>query len=510
MWTLPAPFRPEDPRALFRLATAALAGIAIGLLVLSRAAQSGASKVPELTLYGRTLPLDETAPDVAVRWAEERTRGWFDLVLPEGDVRRSSHAALGIEVDRSRLRQLVERARHAPIATTADDDSSAVAGPGHLVVPTRLDIGRAVPTLLALKEELDQTAEDARLDLDHGGVIPERTGRLLDLDRSLRALRAAALEGAERAELAFAKQPPLRLAAELNDIRHDALLGFFETPTDPAARAEDRTFNLRLAASRLDGYVLLPGQQFDFNLVVGPRDEAHGYRVAQMIAVGELVDGIGGGTCQISGTLHAAALFAGLTIVERHPHTQPSAYIKLGLDAAVVYPTVTLRLKNPYDFPVVLRQTVEHDRVRAEIRGARRPYTVSVVRKIDSAQPFEQQERLDASLPKGMRISRQRGVPGFALHRYRILRDGAHGVREVVIDHYPPTAQLISIGTGRADGASGRPSIAVPPEYLADELLVLSQPTELEAPVVEKRTPGRFGTPGWTREIGAPVWDFGG
>src|SRR5690606_26048446 len=101
----------------------------------------------------------------------------------------------------------------------------------------------------------------------------------------------------------------------------DHVLSAFETSYDVSMRAEARTYNLRLAASKLDGTVLLPGETFDFNATVGPRDEANGYKVAPVIAQGELVDGIGGGTCQISGTLHGAAFFAGLRMVERYPHT---------------------------------------------------------------------------------------------------------------------------------------------------------------------------------------------
>src|SRR5690606_9944049 len=120
----------------------------------------------------------------------------------------------------------------------------------------------------------------------------------------------------------------------------------------------------------------MPGEEFDFNAVVGPRDEAHGYRVATVIAQGELVDGLGGGTCQISGTLHAAALFAGLEIAERYPHSRPSSYIKLGLDATVAYPSITYRVRNPFDYPVVLHEKVAGGVVRAEILGPERKHTV--------------------------------------------------------------------------------------------------------------------------------------
>lgn len=495
------------PRSLWGMTAAPALGFMLALLLLTGAGPpTRAAGAADVRLLGRPLPGTADGVEVALALVRARMAGWFSLDLPEGEVRRVSYGALGVELDRARLRQLVRDAQDPDSAFSRRYRRGSSREPIDLVVPVRLNAERAVPTLLKLKGELDQRARDARLDLDARATLPERMGRLLDVDRSLSAIEDALERGEERAAVVFERREPRRLAAQLQDLRHDVLLGFFETPYDAAARAGDRTFNLRLAASRFDGYVLMPGDEFDFNAVVGPRDEANGYRVAKVIAEGELVDGIGGGTCQISGTLHAAALFAGLDIVERHPHTRPSSYIKLSFDAAVVYPTINFRLKNPYDFPVVLRETVTDGRVRAEVRGARRPHTITVIRKIDGARPFEEVERPDPSLPKGDRVLAQRGVPGIDLHRYRIRRDGSHAVRELVIDRYPPTPQLVRVGVGSERASSGRPQHDPAPEYLADELLVVSQNPQLDGALLEQRTAGRFGVAGWSEKIGAPAW----
>ena len=71
-----------------------------------------------------------------------------------------------------------------------------------------------------------------------------------------------------------------------------------------------------------------------------------------------MVEGTGGGTCQVASTLHAIAFFGGLDIVQRLPHSRPSGYIPAGLDATVVYPVVDLKLRNPFTFPVVVHATV--------------------------------------------------------------------------------------------------------------------------------------------------------
>jgi len=498
----PPDTRPEGHSALMWLGVAAVLGLVLGFMSIPASSEPRGEPPERLSLFGRELAPSRELADTVQDRAAERFRGWFNLVLPDGTTRPLSYAALGAQPDRTRLRRSIA----ALIAGRGPRPSPS--SPVELVVPVQLDRARAAAALLALKDELDQLASDAHINLDLQAIVPERPGRLLDLDRSLIAIERAMERGEDRAALAFDARRPARVAADLASIRHDALLGYFETRVDSSARARDRTFNLQLAASRLDGHVLMPGETFDFNTVVGPRDEANGYRVASVLAEGELVDGIGGGTSQISGTLHAAALFAGLSIVERHSHPRPSTYIDLGLDAAVAYPAINLRLANPYDFPVVLRAMVAKGRMRAEVRGARRPYAITIVRKIDAATPFEQTERSDATLPRGTRALAQRGVPGMDLHRYRIRRDGAHARRQVVVDHYPPTAQIVRVGTGEGTLTIGRPPIDAAPEYLADELLVMTQTEKLDGPLVEQRVAGRFGVPGWTKNIGAPAWIF--
>jgi vancomycin resistance protein YoaR len=492
--------RPEGLKIASGIAVALVAGGLLGLSLIPRADGGGGDGETRVQLYGRTLPNDESL-GTALTWIRERLAGGINLELADGKTRSVGPAALGVELDQPRLKQLLVDAadRTSPIARQRRLSNHT--GPIELVVPLRLELGRALPTLLALKEELDRPARDAHIDLETNQVVAEQDGMLLDVDASLAELTSALSRGAERAPLVFERTPAKRKQAELEGVRYDQVLGFFETSYDRADRAAARAFNLRLAASKLDGHVLLPGEELDFNAVVGPRDEANGYQVARVIAQGELVDGIGGGTCQISGTLHAAALFAGLTVVERYPHTRPSSYIKLGLDAAVVYPTMNLRLRNPYEFPVVLHQSVSGGVVRAEFRGASRPRTVTIIRRIDEAVPFTETERFDEALAKGKRVVEQRGVPGLKLHRYRILRSGEHALRERVNDVYPPTTQIVRVGIGKdLSSESAMEPGSTQPEYVADELLVMTHQPDASPAFVVSQTPGRFAHAGWTEE----------
>jgi len=499
-------------RTALAIGIAVSAGLAVGVLLVPRSPSPGDDRapLPATTLLGKTLALDEQAQKVALARARGYLAGKFRLDVPGGGRREVYLGQFGAELDRVHLSTLVRDARDRTSALVRVHRASAATGPLSLPLPVMLDRELSTATLLRLKDELDRLPVDARLDLEKRELVQETFGRWLDVDLSLLAIEAALARGEPSAKLVFRERRPKRLAKELGNVEFGHVLGFFETRYDRSERQEARTYNLRLAASRLDGTVLLPGETFDFNGVVGPRDEASGYKVAPVIAQGELVDGIGGGTCQISGTLHGAAFFAGLEIVERYPHTRPSAYIKMGLDATVVYPTINFRVRNPFEFPVVLHQSVKNGIVRAEILGPRRTRTVTLIRRILEALPYEEVERPDKALPRGERVLGQRGVAGFKLRRYRIVREGVHAIRDRWDDVYPPTTQIIRVGTGESVDASRNSAEHDPhSEYVADELLVVTQGIDAEedgteSTAHETREPGRFGEAGWTEAAGMP------
>jgi vancomycin resistance protein YoaR len=356
--------------------------------------------------------------------------------------------------------------------------------------------------LLQTKDELDRPPVDARYDFRTKELTPDQPGSRIDAWATLARLDDALARGLTNVDSVVETVPAKRTAPQLAGVSTDAVLGWFETKYARDIKHEARTFNLRLAASKLDGYVVLPGETFDFNQVVGARNEANGYKVAPVIAQGELVDGIGGGTCQIAGTLHAASFFGGLDLGDRKPHTRPSFYIKMGLDAAVAYPTVTLELKNPYPFPVVLHETVQGGVVRAEVLGPRRTRDVTFARRIDDVVPFAEKDVPDPALPKGARELKQRGIPGFKVTRWRIVRDGPFAVREHHQDYYPPTTQIWRVGSGPREDPAFEAKDDEHPEYVADQFLLISQGPDVKgrggSDMVESRVPGRTGEYGWT------------
>ncbi|MED1793296.1 VanW family protein [Brevibacillus nitrificans] len=117
----------------------------------------------------------------------------------------------------------------------------------------------------------------------------------------------------------------------------------------------NRSHNIALAAQAINNTVVLPGEIFSFNKVVGKRTKAKGYLQAPVIVRGELSEGIGGGICQVSSTLFNAVDKAGLQIVQRYSHSRHVAYVQPGRDATVSWYGPDFVFQNKYAYPVLIR-----------------------------------------------------------------------------------------------------------------------------------------------------------
>ena len=138
-----------------------------------------------------------------------------------------------------------------------------------------------------------------------------------------------------------------------------------------STRDRDRTTNLQLAASKINGTVLMPGETFSYNQVVGERTIAAGYKEAPIYVSGEVVDGLGGGICQITSTLYNAVLYANLEIVERSNHQFVPSYVTASRDATVVYGSIDFKFKNNRDYPIKLVCSVSGGIAKFDIYGLR-------------------------------------------------------------------------------------------------------------------------------------------
>lgn len=146
----------------------------------------------------------------------------------------------------------------------------------------------------------------------------------------------------------------------------DLLSGF---STKYSVRATARTTNLKLAASKINGTVLMPGETFSYNKVVGARTIAAGYKEAPIYVSGEVVDGLGGGICQITSTLYNAVVYANLDIVERTNHQFVPSYVTASRDATVVYGSLDFKFKNNRNYPIKINCSVSDGIANFQIFG---------------------------------------------------------------------------------------------------------------------------------------------
>lgn len=144
-----------------------------------------------------------------------------------------------------------------------------------------------------------------------------------------------------------------------------------EFSTKYVASNKNRTTNLVLASNKINGTVLMPGETFSYNKVVGERTIAAGYKEAPIYVSGRVEDGLGGGICQITTTLYNAALYANLDILERSNHQFVPSYANASRDATVVYGAIDFKFKNNRNYPIKIICSVSNGIANFKILGLR-------------------------------------------------------------------------------------------------------------------------------------------
>lgn len=195
-------------------------------------------------------------------------------------------------------------------------------------------------------------------------------------------------------------------------------LATFTTRYDVSDR--DRSTNLEIACQKINGKVVLAGETFSYNQTLGPRTAAAGYKNGKVYEGGEVVDGIGGGICQISSTLYNTALMANLEIVERRNHQFVTSYLPAGRDATVVYGAIDFKFKNTRKFPVRIVASAKNGIATVSMFGIKeeQEYTFTFSTKTVASIPPTTKYEEDASLPAGTEKVKRKGANGLKTETY--------------------------------------------------------------------------------------------
>ena len=191
-----------------------------------------------------------------------------------------------------------------------------------------------------IHDEIYKEAQDAYFTKEPFAVYPEVEGIDFDVESAKELLK----EDKEEYVIKLIITKPDKTLDEIGPEAFPDQLSTFTTRYDVSDK--DRTTNLEIACKKINGTVLLPGEIFSYNKTLGARTASSGYKNAKIYESGKVVDGIGGGICQISSTLYNSVLLANLEIVERRNHQFVTSYVGQGRDATVVYGMTDFKFKN--------------------------------------------------------------------------------------------------------------------------------------------------------------------
>ena len=260
----------------------------------------------------------------------------------------------------------------------------------------------------------------------------------------------AQVDGQDKQEYSF----PLTITKPeitINDIGLEAFpykISTFSTNYD--ASNVSRTNNLKIASNKTNNVVIMPGEVFSFNQVVGKRTVEEGYKDAKVYENGRVVDGLAGGICQVSSTMYDAALLANLEIVERYNHQFTTSYLPGGKDATVVYGIKDFKFRNSRKYPIKIVTSMGGGTITYSIYGIQEEneYTVVITPVITSRIAGRTITEVDKSLAPGKSVTVQAGHSGQRVTTYKELWQNGTKISSEVItnDVYNAMDTIVHVG----------------------------------------------------------------
>jgi vancomycin resistance protein YoaR len=226
--------------------------------------------------------------------------------------------------------------------------------------------------LAAPHRRIGEPARDATFDVSSGTpvVVPSRAGRTVSAEDLAAAVRGVLTEPEpRRATVPLTTAQPRLTTEQARDLGVVEVLGSF-TSEHPCCRP--RVQNIHRIADIVDGHVVLPGERFDLNAVVGPRDRARGFVEAPQILEGEFVDRVGGGVSQFATALFNAVFFSGLEDVEHSPHSYYLTRYPPGREATVSWPKPDLVFRNDSPHGVLIDTSYTDTSITVTFWGTKR------------------------------------------------------------------------------------------------------------------------------------------
>lgn len=327
------------------------------------------------------------------------------------------------------------------------------------------DVSQLETTLKPLTDNVYVAPTDAVFQFTNGRVTtfkPSEEGQQADIASVEKALGNAipqlTISGKIQHFTFTAPLTPLKPKISTQDANNLGIKELIGTGTSLFQHSIDsRIYNVELAASRLNGIIVKPGEEFSFDKALGDVSAYTGYKQAYVISGGHTVLGDGGGVCQVSTTLFRAILNAGLPITERHAHDYRVGYYEEdgppGIDATVYVPTVDLKFKNDTNNSILIQSVVDPDTLRLTFYlygtsdGRQVSMTTPVVTNQTPAPAPLYQD--DPTLPKGVTKQIDFAANGATVSFSRtVTKNGSLYIHDTYTSNYRPWQAIFLVGTG--------------------------------------------------------------
>lgn len=297
-----------------------------------------------------------------------------------------------------------------------------------------------------IHSEIFKEAKDAYYTNGPFTIYPEVKGVDFDVDNA----KTIISEEKDEYEIPLIITQPSKTVNDIGTEAFPDLLGTCSTKYN--AGLTGRTTNLKLAAGKINGKVLLVGEEFSYNKTVGERTIAAGYKMAATYSGGKVVDGLGGGICQISSTLYDAVVFADLDVTVRRNHQFVTSYLPGGKDATVVWGAQDFKFKNSRKYPIKITATVSGGVATIQVWGhyEETEYDISIETKKMATIAYTTQYINDSSLPAGTQKVVQKGNNGSKYEAYKVKKLNGEVVSRTLLskDTYNAMQKIVRVGTG--------------------------------------------------------------
>ncbi len=298
-----------------------------------------------------------------------------------------------------------------------------------------------------IRNEIYREPQDAYVEKNPTQVHPHVDG--VDFAISIEEAKKLLEEDKEEYKIPLKITVPKKTISELGEEAFPDLLAKFSTFYD--ASNKNRSTNIELASSKVNGTVIMPGENFSYNTVVGRRTIEAGYKEGTAYIGGKVVPDVGGGICQLSSTLYNVALFANLEIIERSNHMFLTGYVAAGRDATVYYGSIDFVFKNTRKYPIKIVTNSKNGVCEVSIYGIKeeKEYQVVIQPKITSYIGYTTTYKDDPTLEEGKEVVEQAGVNGCRSECYKILKLDGKVVEQKLLskDTYKAKEKIVRRGT---------------------------------------------------------------